>query len=122
MSHKASLQMFDGICNLVNDFMSSPDFYVTLKLQCQKSFLCSIKETYCTHRLRPTNRNVRLHDGSSVTVPVFDTKQMIISLLILQKDTTYSQGRLILIILVIQNTEKCMQVMLGYPQGKGIAY
>ena len=99
MRNKTSLQMIDGIYNLVNDYTSSPDFSVMSKLQSQKSFLHSIEETYCTHGLRPTNHNVRLHDGSSVTVPVFDTKQMIIRLLtdkplmtdtILQKDTTYS--------------------------------
>ncbi len=99
MRYKASLQIFDDIWYLVNDYMSSPDFPVMLKLQSWKSFLHSIKETYCTHGIRPTNHNVRLHDGSSVTVPVFDTKQMIIRLLtdkplmtdtILQKDTTYS--------------------------------
>ncbi len=65
MRHKASLQMFDDICNLVNDYMSSPDFFVMSKLQSWKSFLHSAKETYRTHGLRPTNRNVMLHDGSS---------------------------------------------------------
>jgi hypothetical protein len=28
MKHKASLQMFDNICNLVNEYTSSPDFLV----------------------------------------------------------------------------------------------
>ncbi len=75
MKHKASLKMFDDICNLVNDYTSSPDFSVTLKLQSQKSILHSIKKTYRTHGLRLTNRNGRLYVSSSVTVPVFDTKQ-----------------------------------------------
>ncbi len=95
MRHKASLQMFDDICNLVNDYTSSPDFFVMLKLESQKSFLCSIEEIYCTHRLRPTNHNVRLHGGSSATVLVFDTKQMIISLLtdkLLMNDTNFAEG------------------------------
>ena len=65
MRHKASLQMFDDICNLVNNYTSSPDFSVMPKLQSQKTFLHSAKETYRTHGLRPTNRNVMLHDGSS---------------------------------------------------------
>jgi hypothetical protein len=95
MRHKASLQMFDDICKLLNDYTSSPDFAVMLKLQSQKSFLCSIKEAYCTHGLRPTSCNVRLHDGSNVTVRVFDTKQMIISLLtdkLLMTDTNFAEG------------------------------
>jgi hypothetical protein len=32
MKHKASLQMFDNICNLVNEYTSSPDFLVNTKL------------------------------------------------------------------------------------------
>jgi hypothetical protein len=32
MKHKASLQMFDNICNLVNEYTSSPDFSVNTKL------------------------------------------------------------------------------------------
>jgi hypothetical protein len=98
MKHRASLQIFDDICNLMNEYTASPDFSVMTKLSSQKSFLHSIEETYCTHGLRLTNWIVRLHDNSYVTVPVFDTKEMIISLLTnpllmtdsnLQKDTMY---------------------------------
>jgi hypothetical protein len=32
MKHRASLQIFDDICNLVNKYTSSPDFSVTTKL------------------------------------------------------------------------------------------
>ncbi len=81
MKHRASLQIFDDICNLVNEYTASPDCSVMTKLPSQKSFLHSIKETCCTHGLWLTNRIVRLHDNSYVTVPVFDTKEMIISLL-----------------------------------------
>ncbi len=56
-------------------------FSVMTKLPSQKSFLRPIEETCCTHGLRPTPQIVRLHDNSYVTVPVFDTKEMIISLL-----------------------------------------
>jgi hypothetical protein len=65
----------------VNEYTASPDFSVMTKLPSRKPFLRSIKETFCTHGLRPTNRIVRLHDNSYVTEPVFDTKEMIISLL-----------------------------------------
>jgi hypothetical protein len=78
MKHRASLQIFNEICNLVNEYTASPDFSEITKLPSRKSFLRSIKETYCTHGLRPTNRIVRLHDNSYVTVLVFDTKEMII--------------------------------------------
>ncbi len=66
-----------------------------IKLPSQKSFLRSIKETYCTHGLRLTNQIVRLHDNSYVTVPVFDTKEMIISLLTdpsIMTNSNYTEG------------------------------
>ncbi len=43
MKHKASLQLFDDICNLVNEYTSSPDFLVNTKLQSRKSFLRSVE-------------------------------------------------------------------------------
>ncbi len=81
MKHKASLQMFDDICNLVNEYTSSPEFLVNTKLQSRKSFLHSIEGSYCTWLLKPNNQNVRLHDGTIVTAPVFDMKEMLTSLL-----------------------------------------
>jgi hypothetical protein len=95
MKHRASLQIFDEICNLVNEYTASPDFSVMTKLPSWRSFLRSIEETYCTLGLRPTNRIVRLHDNSYVTVPVFDTKEMIISLLtdpLLMTDSNFAKG------------------------------
>jgi hypothetical protein len=130
MKHRASLQIFDDICNLVNEYTGSPDFSVYTKLPSRKSFLHSIEETYCTHGLRPTNRIVRLHDNSYVTVPVFDTKEMIISLLtdpLLMTDSNFAKGYNVLTGEVDMNDHcnskytKCTQVMLGYPQGIGIA-
>jgi hypothetical protein len=56
--HKASLQMYDKICHLVNKYVSSLNFSYHLKLQSRKSFLKSIEDTNQTHTLRPTNVNV----------------------------------------------------------------
>jgi hypothetical protein len=95
MKHKASLQIFDNICNLVDEYTSSPEILVNKKLQSQKSFLCSIKGSYCTWLLRPNNQNVRLHDGTIVTIPVFDMKEMLTSLLTDQTimvDTNFAEG------------------------------
>jgi hypothetical protein len=92
IKHKASLQMFDNICNL---YTSSPDFLVNTKLQSWKSFLHSAKGSYCTRLLRPYNQNVRLHDGTIVTVPVFNMKEMLTSLLTDQTimvDTKFADG------------------------------
>jgi hypothetical protein len=95
MNHRASLQIFDDICNLVSEYTVSPDFSVMTKVPSRKSLLRSIEETYRTHGLRPTNQIVRLHDNSYVTVLVFDTKEMIISLLtdpFLMTDSNFAKG------------------------------
>ncbi len=95
MKHKASLQMFDNICNLVNEYTSLPDFLMNTKLQSRKSFIRSVEGSYCTWLLRPYNQNVRLHDGTIVAVPVFDMKEMLTSLLTdrtIMVDTNFAEG------------------------------
>jgi hypothetical protein len=127
MKHKASLQMFDDICNLVNEYTSSPDFLVNTKLQSRKSFLRSVEGSYRTRLLRPYNQYVRLHDGIIVTVPVFDMKEMLTSLLTDQTimvDTNFADGYDVLTRDVDVNNptnDKCRQEMPGYLQGIGIA-
>ena len=68
--HKASLKMYDDICELVNDYSSSSDFDRHAKLQSRISFLRSIEKTHCTLGLRPYHGTVQLHNDTSVTVPV----------------------------------------------------
>jgi hypothetical protein len=51
--------------------------------------------SHCTHLLRPTNHNVTLHDGKTVAVPVFDIKEMLISILTdktLMLNTNFVEG------------------------------
>jgi hypothetical protein len=48
-----------------------------------------------THLRRPTNCNVTLHDGKTVTVPVFDMKEMLVSILTdktLMLNTIFAEG------------------------------
>jgi hypothetical protein len=93
--HKASLQMYDDVCSLVNEYTSSHDFYQYAKLQSRKTFLKSIEEKYGTHTMKPNHCNVRLHDNTCVTVPVFDTKTMIKSLLTdksIMKSSNFAEG------------------------------
>jgi hypothetical protein len=95
MRHKASLQMFDDICHLVNEYTLSQDFSIHTKLQSRKSFLRYMEGSHCTHLLQPTNCNVTLHDGKTVTVPVFDMKEMLISILTdktLMSNTNFVEG------------------------------
>jgi hypothetical protein len=79
--HKASLKMYDDMCELVKNYSSSSDFDKHARLQSRKSFLRSIEETHCTQGLKPYHGIVQLHNDTHVTVPVVDTKQMIISML-----------------------------------------
>jgi hypothetical protein len=74
MRHNVSLQIFDDICHLVNEYTLSQEFSIHTKLQSWKSFLRYMEGSHRTHLLRPTNCNVKLHDGKTVTVPVFDMR------------------------------------------------
>jgi hypothetical protein len=95
MRHKASLQMFDDICHLVNEYTLSQEFSIHTKLQSWNSFLHYMEGSHRTHLLRPTNHNVTLHDGKTVTVPVFDMKEMLVSIFTdktLMLNTTFVEG------------------------------
>ncbi len=97
--NKAILGMYDDICQLFNNYISSADFDQFAKLKKRTPFIRLMEYMYNTHALKPINRTVKLHYGTHVTVSIFDTKQMIISLLsdktlmeknTLQKSTMYS--------------------------------
>jgi hypothetical protein len=77
--------------------------------------------------LQPINGTVRLQDNALVTVPVFDTKHMIISLLTdpsVMNEKNFAEGYNVLlvklmIILLIKNMERYTLVMHGFLQGIG---
>jgi hypothetical protein len=95
MTHKDSLQMFDDICHLVNEYTLSQESSIHTKLQSRKLFLRYMEGSHPTHLLRPTNCNVTLHNGKTVTVPVFDMKEMLISILTdktLMSNTNFAEG------------------------------
>lgn len=81
IKHKASLLIYDEICNLFEEYISSPNFDRFAKFKSRRSLLTSTQKTLNSKALQPINGTVRLHNNSLVTVPVFDTKHMIISLL-----------------------------------------
>jgi hypothetical protein len=95
MMHKASLKMFDDICHLVNEYTLSQEFSIHTKLQSWKSFLHFMEGSHRTHLLLPTNHNDTLHNGKTVTVPVFDMKEMLINILTdktLMSNTNFVEG------------------------------
>jgi hypothetical protein len=82
IKHKTSLLLYDEICQLFQQYISSPHFDRFAKFTSRTSPLTSTQKTLNSNTLRPINGTVRLHDNSAlVTVPVFDTKHMIIRLL-----------------------------------------
>jgi hypothetical protein len=81
LKHKASLLLYDEICHLFEQYISSLNFGRFAKLKSRRSLLTSTHKTLNSKALQPINGTVRLHNNSLVIDPVFDTKHMIISLL-----------------------------------------
>ncbi len=70
-----------------------------------------------THLLWPTNCNVTLHDGKTVTAPVFDMKEMLISILTDKFKTMYSLEMLITTINAIKSTVRLFFVPYSINRG-----
>ena len=58
--NKVSLGMYDDICQLFNDHISSGEFDKYAKMKKRKPFLRSIESMYKTEPSRPSNRTVKL--------------------------------------------------------------
>jgi hypothetical protein len=78
IKHKASLLLYDEICQLFQQYISSPTFDRFAKFKSRKSLLTSTKKTLNSKSLQLIHGTVRLHKNTLVTVPVFDTKHMIV--------------------------------------------
>jgi hypothetical protein len=81
IKHKTRLLLYDEICQLFQQYISSPNFDRFAKFKSRRSLLTSTQKTLNSKALRPINGIVRFHDNTLVTVPVFNTKHMMISLL-----------------------------------------
>jgi hypothetical protein len=73
-NHKAPLKLYDNIVHLFNEYILSDNFDQFAKLKSRKSFIQSMESSYRVTHLWPKNRDVMLHDGSEVTVPVLDAQ------------------------------------------------
>jgi hypothetical protein len=76
---KASLLPYDAICQLIKQYILSPNFDRFAKFKSRRSLLTSTQKTLNSKALQPINSTVRLHNNTLVTVLVFNTKHMIIS-------------------------------------------
>ena len=95
LKHKASLLLYDEICNLFNSYLDSLGFDRYVRLKSRKSLLMSAQKSMNTLSLWPIDGTVQLHDKSLVTVPVFNTKHMIMNLLTdskLMNDQNFPKG------------------------------
>jgi hypothetical protein len=95
LKHKASLLLYDEIIDLVSSYISSPNFNILDKFKSRKSLLRLAQKSLNTSCLWPLNGTVWLHNDSLVTVPVFDAKHMIKSLLSdpsLMKEPNFAEG------------------------------
>jgi hypothetical protein len=81
IKHKASLILYDEICQLFEHYISSPNFDRFAKFKSRRSLLTSTQKTLNSKALQPINGTVRLHNNSLVTVPIFDAKHITTSLL-----------------------------------------
>ena len=79
-THKAPIKLYDDIVYLFNEYMSSDNFDKFARLKSRKSFIKSNETTYNVTHLRPRPVSVMLTDDTTVTVPVFDAKSMILDL------------------------------------------
>ncbi len=81
IKHKVSLLLYDEVCQLFGQYFSSPNFDRFAKFKSRRSLLTLTQKTLNSKALQPINDTIRLHDNLLVTIPVFDTKHMINSLL-----------------------------------------
>ena len=79
--NKGSLKMYNDVIEIMNTYMNSPNFDKTSPLLKRKPFLKLVDDVFNTSTLRPTYGTITLHNGSLATVPVFDMKTMILSIL-----------------------------------------
>ena len=79
--NKGSLKMYDEVIDIMNMYIRSPDFDRVSPILKRKQFLKSIDHNFNMSVMKPTYGSIRLYDGTLATVPVYDMKTMILSIL-----------------------------------------
>jgi len=93
--NKGSLKMYDEMIEIFNAYLSSRDFNKYSKLVTRKTFVNRVEKVFNTGDMRPEYAAVRLHNNTFATVPVFDMKTMILSILhdpSLMKQENFADG------------------------------
>jgi len=73
--------MHDEVIDVINAYVESLNVEHIPKLMHRLPFLEKLEKSYNTAKFKPTYGSVHLHNGDLVTVPVFDMKTMILSIL-----------------------------------------
>ena len=93
--NKGSLKMYDEMIEIINAYLSSADFNKYATLVSRKTFVNKVEKVFNTGDMRPEYAAVRLHNNTFATVPVFDMKTMILSILhdpCLMKPENFAEG------------------------------
>ena len=87
--------MYDEMIKLFNEYIQSPEFNQFAELQPRKQFIASSASMFDIKSMAPEYAQVRLKDNTVATVPVFDARAMILSLLhdpSLMKKENFAEG------------------------------
>ena len=79
--NKASLSMYNEMIKLFNEYIESPEFNRLSVLQPRSQFIAKCEKMFRIESMAPKYHPVRMTDNTVATVPVFDAKTMILSLL-----------------------------------------
>ena len=93
--NRGSLKMYDEVIKIINDYTSQSDFSQYDKLLMRRAFHDRLEEIFETKNFRPTYGTVRLHNDVMATVPVFDMRAMILSIVhddTLMKNENFAEG------------------------------
>lgn len=93
--HKASISMYNEMVELFNNYISSSEFNRYVELQTRQQFIASSAKMFGIQSMAPEYSQVRMSDNSVATVPVFDAKAMILSLLhdpLLMRKENFADG------------------------------
>ena len=95
-NHKTDMKVFDEVVDLVNDYTQSGRLSMeSPPLTHRAAFLNAIEKQFESTPMKPKHVNVRLEDGQSATVSLFDVEAMILSLIMdddLMNDSNIADG------------------------------
>jgi len=93
--NKASLKLYDDTIALFQQYIRGDDFNTFTPLSTREQLFAQVERIFRTDSLKPTYGRVRLTNDNLATVPVFDVKSMILSMVhdkSLMKEENFAAG------------------------------